>query len=62
MRDLLVEAMNSRDLSVLVLAEGVNLPGDLRDGLQQVLGRRRRPMLTRDDLCGLPVAVVWLPD
>ncbi len=62
LRDLVVEAINSRDPGVLELADGIEIPDDLSDRLMEIFERHPRTMATRGDLRGRPVAAVWLPD
>jgi hypothetical protein len=62
LRDVVVEAVNARDLEILSLPEGIDVPVDLRTRLQRVIERSPRTMLTRGDLSGDPVAAVWVPD
>lgn len=59
--NLVVEAVNSRDPSLL---EQADLPyvGALRQTIQTMDERWPRMMMTRGDLRGRPVGVIWMPD
>lgn len=59
--NVVVEAVNSRDPSLL---EQVDLPdvGALKQTIQTMDERWPRMMMTRGDLRGRPVGVVWMPD
>lgn len=61
LRNLVVESINARDAELLA---GADLPGQdaLVDLVQTMDERWPRMMMTRGDLHGNPVAIVWLPD
>lgn len=61
MRNLLVETLNSRDPALLDRA-GVPNAGEIRETVQTMNERWPRMMLTRGDVDGTPVGVVWAPD
>jgi hypothetical protein len=71
LRDLFVDGFNSRDVDELVdiLADDVEVPDVPDDGpsavrelVEDLWERTPAVLLTRGDLAGRPVAVVWLPE
>ncbi|REK21844.1 MAG: hypothetical protein DWQ40_03575 [Actinobacteria bacterium] len=61
LRDVVVESVNARDPE-LVEELDVTSTGALKDALQNLQERWPRLMMTRGDLDGTPVGVVWMPD
>lgn len=61
LRNLVVEAANARDPQLIELAGLADLD-TLRRTLEVIDERWPRLMMTRGDVGGTPVAVVWMPD
>lgn len=59
--NLVVEAVNSRDPRLIDQAD-VPDTGALKSTLQNMDERWPRMMMTRGDLAGRPVGVIWMPD
>lgn len=61
-RNVLVEAVNARDIALLDDHLDPDRAEQVRESLRDVNNRWPRLMLTRADRAKTPVAAVWLPD
>jgi hypothetical protein len=60
--NVVVEAVNSRDPELLEQAELPSNTEALKESIQTMDERWPRLMMTRGDLHGRPVGVIWMPD
>lgn len=61
LRNVVVESVNARDPKLVEQADVAD-PDDLKKTIQTMDERWPRMMMTRGDLDGRPVGVVWMPD